>query len=99
MPSEISVSIVAAPCLRLSQAARWNGQPPQTTTGEASARDSHCQLSNCSGGTIASRSTGSESAALITSRRRNARASSSSAAGASSEACGAPLPASGSVAE
>ena len=32
----ISVSIVAAPCLRFAQAARWNGQAPQRTTGVAS---------------------------------------------------------------
>ena len=51
---EISVSIVAAPWRRLVQAARWNGQAPHTTTGAARVSDSHCQLSNCSGGTIAS---------------------------------------------
>ena len=36
-PSEISVSIVAAPWRRLVQAARWNGQAPQMTTGAARA--------------------------------------------------------------
>ena len=43
VPIEMSVSIVAAPCLRFVQAALWNGQAPQTITGAASARDSHCQ--------------------------------------------------------
>ena len=48
VPSEMSVSIVAAPCRRFVQAARWNGQPPHTTTGAAmpnehmSARESIC---------------------------------------------------------
>ena len=43
VPSETRVSMVAAPCRRLTQAARWNGQPPQTTTGAASVSDAHCQ--------------------------------------------------------
>ncbi|KMO67169.1 hypothetical protein MCHLDSM_06418 [Mycolicibacterium chlorophenolicum] len=43
MPTEISVSIVAAPCLRFVHAAAWNGNAPQTTTGAASVSDSHCQ--------------------------------------------------------
>ena len=43
VPSETRVSMVAAPCRRLVQAARWNGAPPQTTTGAASVSDSHCQ--------------------------------------------------------
>ena len=43
VPSEISVSMVAAPWRRLTAAARWKGQPPQTTTGAASVNDSHCQ--------------------------------------------------------
>ena len=42
-PTEMSVSIVAAPCRRFSQAARWNGHAPQTTTGVARASDTHCQ--------------------------------------------------------
>ena len=42
-PSEMSVSIVAAPWRRLIHAARWNGQAPHTTTGAASASDAHCQ--------------------------------------------------------
>ncbi len=38
VPMEISVSIVAVPCLRLVQAALWNGQAAQTMTGAARAR-------------------------------------------------------------
>ena len=80
VPTEISVSIVAAPCRRFAQAARWNGQPPQSTTGVASCSESHCQLSNWSGGTIASSSTGTDSDAETTSRRRSGAVGSSSAA-------------------
>ena len=58
VPTEIRVSIVAAPCFRFIHAALWNGQPPQRTTGVASWSESHCQLSNCSGSIIASSSTG-----------------------------------------
>ena len=71
-PTEMRVSIVAAPWRRLASAARWNGHAPQITTGEASARASHCQSSNCSAGTIDSRSTGTLSAAETSSRRRHA---------------------------
>ena len=46
------MSIVAVPCLRFAQAARWNGQAPQSTTGVARLSASHCQLSNCSAGII-----------------------------------------------
>ena len=53
-PTEISVSIVAVARRRFAHAARWKGSAPHTTTGAASVSDSHCQLSNCSGGTIAS---------------------------------------------
>ena len=54
MPTQMSVSIVAAPWRRFFQAARWNGQPAQSTTGVASCRASHCQSSNWSAGTIES---------------------------------------------
>ena len=50
MPTEIRVSIVAAPCRRFVHAARWNGQAPYATTGAASVSESHCQLVNCSAG-------------------------------------------------
>ena len=43
VPTEMRVSIVAAPCLRFIQAALWNGQPAHTTTGAASAREAKPQ--------------------------------------------------------
>ena len=76
MPIEISVSIVAAPWRAFTSAARWNGQPPQSTTGVASCSESHCQPSNWSGGIIASASTGRVSAAETSSRKRSAAAGS-----------------------
>ena len=82
------MSIVAVACLRLTQAARWNGHAPQTTTGAASVSDSHCQLSNCSGGIIAIASTGNVSASEISSRCRSAAVSSKGSACASAVACG-----------
>ena len=66
VPSEISVSIVAAPWRRFFQAARWNGQPAQSTTGVASCSASHCQCGTGARGPSPSASTGSES----TPRRR-----------------------------
>src|SRR5512135_3569024 len=66
--------MVVAPCRRLVQAARWNGQAPQTATGEARVRLIHCQLSNWVAGTIASTSTGRASAALIRNRDSSAAA-------------------------
>ena len=83
-PSEISVSIVAAPCLRFAHAARWNGNAPHTTTGAASVSDSHCQVSNCSGGIIAIASTGSISASETSRRWRSGAVSSVSSAAAGS---------------
>ena len=76
MPRLISVSIVAAPWRRFSQAARWKGQPPHRTTGVASWSTSHCQLSNWKADTIDRRSTGRESRALTTSRLRSEAVSS-----------------------
>ena len=84
-PIEISVSIVAVACLRFAHAARWNGQAPHTTTGAASVSDSHCQLSNCSGGIIAIASTGSISASETSSRCRRSAVSSRSSAAAGSD--------------
>jgi len=78
------VSIVAVACRAFAHAARWNGRAPQTTTGAASVSDSHCQLSNCSGGTIAISRTGSVSAIDTSSRRRSGAVSSVSSAGAGS---------------
>ena len=77
VPTLISVSMVAAPCLRLAQAALWNGQAPHRTTGVARFSASHCQLSNCRAGTMETTRTGSESAALTSTRRRSAAVSSS----------------------
>ena len=70
--------MVAAPWRRLAHAARWNGQAPQVATGAASVRDSHCQLVNCSAGTIAISSTGTVSATEIASRWRRAASSAGS---------------------
>jgi hypothetical protein len=92
-PTEMSVSMVAAPCLALTRAARWNGHAPHTATGAASASDSHCQSRNCSAGTIASTTTGTASSSDISSRRRSAAVS-------SSRSCDGPVgsaPASGSA--
>src|SRR5581483_194445 len=69
-PRETSVSIVAVPCLRFVQAARWNGHAAHRTTGVASCNASHCQWSNCSAGIIETSSTGSESSAEAIRRRR-----------------------------
>ena len=63
MPIDTRVSMVAAPCRAFTAAARWNGQAPQVTTGVVSARASHCQYRNCSGGTMASSRTGTVRAA------------------------------------
>src|SRR5664280_967229 len=78
-PTEIKVSIVAAPWRALVRAARWNGYAPQTTTGEARVRANHCQLSNCNAGIIDISNTGRLSAAEITRRCRSRETSSSCA--------------------
>ena len=65
MPTEISVSMVAAPCRALVQAALWKGQAAYVTTGAASVSDSHCQYSNCRAGTIAIATTGTASATAV----------------------------------
>ena len=64
--------MVAAPCRALTTAARWNGHAPHTATGEASARQAHCQFRNCSAGIIASATTGMASADDTSNRCRNA---------------------------
>ncbi len=43
------------------------------TTGAARVRDSHCQYSNCSAGTIAIAITGTASTTAVTSRSRRGR--------------------------
>ena len=78
-PTEMRVSMLAAPWRRVIAAARWNGQAAHTTTGEASARTSHCQFVNCSAGTIDSTITGIVSTAAPISRWRRERSSGSSA--------------------
>ena len=85
------MSIVAAPRFRLAQAALWNGQPPQRTTGVARLSASHCQFSNWKAGTIEITRTGSDSTADTIRRTRSGSAGS----GASSPAGG---PAAGSCA-
>ncbi len=82
VPSEISVSIVAAPWRRFVQAATWNGHAAHTTTGEIIASDSHWKLSNCSAGIIASSSGGTDSSAAMISRRRSGAVSSGSGSAA-----------------
>lgn len=72
VPMDTRVSIVAAPCRRFVQAARWKGSPPQTTTGAARVRESHCQLSNWRAGTMAIRTTGTASTAETWRRCRSA---------------------------
>lgn len=68
VPTDTRVSMVAAPCRRLVQAALCSGPPPQTTTGAASVSESHCQLSNWNEGTIASSTTGAASSTETRSR-------------------------------
>jgi hypothetical protein len=77
-PTLISVSIVAAPCLRFAQVAWWNGHAPHSTTGVTRFSESHCQLSNCRAGIIAISRTGTDSAAEISARRRSGPSSSDS---------------------
>ncbi|CAM5266318.1 hypothetical protein SFUMM280S_05706 [Streptomyces fumanus] len=82
VPTEISVSMVAAPCRALVAAARWKGQAAYVTTGAARVRDSHCQYSNWRAGTMAIAITGTASVTAVTSRCRSGRrASSGSASG------------------
>ena len=69
---EMSVSIVTAPWRALTSAARWKSKPAQNTTGVASASASHSQPTNWRGVTIASTTSGEDSAAATTSLRRTA---------------------------
>ena len=77
-PSEIRVSMVAAPCRRLITAARWNGHAAHVTTGSARASEAHCHPGNCHAGTIDSAMTGTARVIATRSRVRSARASASS---------------------
>ena len=75
--------MVAARWRALVQAARWNGNAPQTTTGEARVSASHCQFLNCSAGIIDIATTGRVRIAQISSRLRSESASPASGAGSS----------------
>ncbi|RPK46176.1 hypothetical protein EES39_13910 [Streptomyces sp. ADI92-24] len=86
VPTEISVSMVAAPCRALVHAARWKGQAAYVTTGAARVSESHCQLSNWSAGIIAIAITGTASRTAVISRCRSGRSSSASAFAASAGA-------------
>ena len=85
-PIDTSVSMVVAPCRRLTAAARWNGQPAPTITTAASTATSHSQPLNCSAGIMEISTAGTVSAAPVTSRasksarRRRSAASPSSSA-------------------
>ena len=74
VPSETSVSMVAAPWRRFAHAARWNGHPAHRTTGVARASATHCQPSNWRAGIIDSSTTGTVSAADTRNRRRSGAA-------------------------
>ncbi len=76
VPTEISVSIVAAPWRAFRSVARWNPAPAQKTTGVARTSASHSQPSNWSGGTIVIAMSGAVSSAATTRRVRTARAAS-----------------------
>src|SRR5262249_23621432 len=67
-PTEIRVSMVAARCRRLATAARWNGQPPHTTTGGGRAGDSHCKNRSGGAGPTARATTGTVRAAQPSNR-------------------------------
>ena len=71
VPIDTRVSIVAVPWRRLVHAALWNGHAPQTTTGAARVNDIHCQLVNCSAGTMAIAITGALSTSDTNNRCRN----------------------------
>ena len=83
VPIDTSVSMVTAPWRRFTAAARWNGQAPQSTTGAASASETHCHCGNCSAGTIASAITGTARTALTMSRSRSPVSSASAPAAGS----------------
>lgn len=89
-PTEISVSMVAAPCRALVQAALWKGQAAYVTTGAARVSESHCQYWNCNAGTIAIAITGTAGTTAVVSRCRSGISSSRSSPAR-------PLPGSGSV--
>src|SRR5829696_7515758 len=65
--------MVVAPCFRFAQAAAWNGQAPQSTTGVANAKATQWEASNSSAGIIETRRTGTERTAETRRRRRSGR--------------------------
>ena len=72
VPSEISVSMFAAPWRPLASAARWKPRPLQKTTGVASANASHSQPENWSAEIIPSRTSGTVRTIATASRRPSA---------------------------
>ena len=74
-PRLTSVSIVAAPCLRFNQAARWNGHAPQVTTGVARRPTTHGSTSS-----IDSTTTGTVRTAATARRTRKSSGASGSVA-------------------
>ena len=82
VPTEISVSIVAAPWRAFRSVARWNPRPHQNTTGVASTSATHSQPSNWSGGTIATTTRGAVRSTATASLVRTARTASGPAAAA-----------------
>ena len=79
--------MVVAAWRRLVQAARWNGQAAQRTTGVASSSEVHCHPVNCQAGTIATEMTGTVRTAATTSRSRREVSSRSAAPWAASSGC------------
>ena len=75
MPSEMSVSIEAAPWRAFASAARWNGQPAQAQTGVGSASATHSHPSKPNGGTMAISATGTVRIAATASRRPRSKLS------------------------
>src|SRR5258706_2691469 len=69
-PTEISVSMEAAPWRRLAHAALWKGQAPHVATGAASTSDNHCQLVNCNPENMAIATTGTVNTSDPKRRRR-----------------------------
>ncbi len=78
--------MVAARWRRLTQAARWKGQAPHSTTGVARASDTHCHRSNCSPGIMARATTGTVRALHTASRARRGPVASAGESGVATRA-------------
>ena len=89
-PTETSVSIVAAPCLRFAQAAVWNGQAPQSTTGVASVERQPLPVrrTGARGPSTAAAPAATAAAETISRRRSGAVGSSASSGSAVRSAAG-----------